>query len=67
MEIFIFDHRATCGNLGQLGLGSSRPESTRPGLLGLCNMTIEAVHVISLYNCMRHQYEYNDTLIVICI
>ena len=56
-------------NPGQLGLGSSRPESARPGQLGLCNLIIEAAHV-SFYSCVgtvsrftetyrvvRHQYE----------
>ena len=33
-------------NPGQLGLGSSQPESTRPGQLGLCNLIIETAHVV---------------------
>ena len=38
-------------NPGQLGLGSSRPESSRPGQVGLYNLIIDAAHV-SFYSCI---------------
>ena len=43
-----------------LGLGSSRPESTQPGQLGLFNLIKEAAYLSVLYNCMGIDRKASD-------